>query len=191
MPAAITIRVKNLDAVFAGLDNLAADVQRATRPASGAAAKVLYDEVHKNAERFGEGYPDTGKGLLKSAIYRVWAKDQSNAQRAVYRVSWNHTKAPHGHLVEYGHWQPYLVRRGPGGRFYTVVKPELRREYQAKYRTKTVPKALRDRYFVRLPTPKWVPAKPFVRAAQSQFTRAGNAARDVLFAAVDQQRLAL
>ena len=190
MPA-VTIRVTNLDAVLDGMDNLAADLQRATRPAASAASKVLYDEVHKNAERFGESYPAPGTGRLKNAIYRAYSRTSSHALRAVYHVSWNATKAPHGHLIESGHWQPYLVRRGPGGRFYTVVKPEMLKEYNAKYRTKTVPKALRDRYFVRLPAPKWVPARPFVRAAQAKFPQAGNAARAVIFAAADQQRLSL
>jgi Bacteriophage HK97-gp10, putative tail-component len=187
----VSIRVTNLDEVLADLDNIAADVQKATRPAAAAAARVLYDEVKKNAEYFGEGYIRGSTGKLADAIYRVYSRGNSGALKATYHVSWNAAKAPHGHLVENGHWQPYLVRRGRNGRFYTVVKAGMLKEYLAKYRNKPVPKSQLDRYFVRRPSPKWVPARPFVRAAQSQFRRAGDEARDVIFAAVDQQRLAL
>lgn len=187
-----TLRVKNLDQVLEGLDNLAADVQKATRPAASAAAKVLYDEVKKNAQLFGEGYVADGTGKLADAVYRVYSRAGSDAMRATYHVSWNQTKAPHGHLVEFGHWQPYVTYRGKDGKFHTAVRPSMLKQYLATYNGKTVPKHLRDKFFVKRPSPKWIPARPFVRAAQSQFDAATSAAAEVIYRAVDgQQRLAL
>jgi hypothetical protein len=37
-------------------------------------------------------------------------------------VSWNAKKAPHGHLVEFGHWMAYKWARGEEGKFYTPLQ---------------------------------------------------------------------
>lgn len=41
-------------------------------------------------------------GTLKSAIYRVYSPEKSSDTFKLYRVSWNHKKAPYGGMVEYG-----------------------------------------------------------------------------------------
>ena len=41
-------------------------------------------------------------GTLKNAIYRVYSPEKSSDTFKLYRVSWNHKKAPHGFMVEYG-----------------------------------------------------------------------------------------
>jgi hypothetical protein len=41
-------------------------------------------------------------GTLKGAIYRVYSPEKSGPNLKLYRVSWNHTKAPHGAMVEFG-----------------------------------------------------------------------------------------
>ena len=41
-------------------------------------------------------------GTLKNAIYRVFSPEKSSNTLKMYRVSWNHTKAPYGAMVEYG-----------------------------------------------------------------------------------------
>ena len=41
-------------------------------------------------------------GTLRDAIYRVYSPEKSNDTLKMYRVSWNHTKAPHGFMVEFG-----------------------------------------------------------------------------------------
>ncbi|MGE3346057.1 MAG: HK97 gp10 family phage protein [Ramlibacter sp.] len=41
-------------------------------------------------------------GQLRDSIYRVYAKGESNKNLAVYAVSWNHYKAPHGYWMENG-----------------------------------------------------------------------------------------
>lgn len=78
----------------AALDDLATQVQHSVRPAAQAGAQVLYDEARLRA-------PERS-GLLKSSIYQTYSKDNSGADHATYHVSWNHTVAPHGHLLEFG-----------------------------------------------------------------------------------------
>ena len=41
-------------------------------------------------------------GTLKAAIYRVFSPERSTHTHKLYRISWNHTKAPHGAMVEFG-----------------------------------------------------------------------------------------
>lgn len=64
-----------------------------------AGARVLYEEVKRNASppRMGE---KTGK--LQNSIYRVYSPERSPDGVKTYRVSWNKSKAPHGHLLEFG-----------------------------------------------------------------------------------------
>lgn len=147
----LSIRV-DLSAFEQGLDALQADVQSAARPAAQAGAQVLYDEVRRNVSRI---KPKTGR--LAASIYQAYSQDQSQGGRQVYHVSWNARKAPHGHLVEFGHLQRFEVSRDPvTGRFFTH----------------------RDRP---LATPVQVAAKPFVRPAQAKFPQAEAAMRERLF----------
>ena len=41
-------------------------------------------------------------GTLKNAIYRVFSREKSSATLKMYRVGWNHIKAPYGAMVEFG-----------------------------------------------------------------------------------------
>lgn len=41
-------------------------------------------------------------GTLKASIYRVFSPERSTPTFKLYRISWNHTKAPHGAMVEFG-----------------------------------------------------------------------------------------
>lgn len=54
-------------------------------------------------------------------------------------MTWNSKKAPHGHLVEFGHLQPFKVYKGADGQWYTST--------------------------TLLDSPKFVPAHPFLRPA--------------------------
>jgi HK97 gp10 family phage protein len=71
---------------------------------SGAAAmaRVVYTEVKDNVSGTKAGMPGVVTGNLRDSIY--WAKDDSLSSpfRAVYSISWNKSKAPHGHLLEFG-----------------------------------------------------------------------------------------
>lgn len=93
--------------VNAGLDALAAGSLRNARPAAQAGGQVLYEEVLARVPvakkaRTTKGGKVILPGALKASIYQVFSEDNSTDNRATYHVSWNHRKAPHGHLVEYG-----------------------------------------------------------------------------------------
>lgn len=93
--------------VEAALDGMAQGSQEALRPAAQAGAQVLYDEVLVRVpvakrERKLKSGRIIAPGALRAAIYQVYSKDRSTKDRAVYHVSWNAKKAPHGHLVERG-----------------------------------------------------------------------------------------
>lgn len=93
------------------------------------------------------------QGILRDAIYLAFRERFSTGDEVTYSVTWNHSKAPHGHLIEFGHWQPFKVLTLPDGRFVSTD--------------------------VRLPFPKWVPAEPFLRPAYSS---AGQRAQEAMFA---------
>lgn len=93
----------------------AGEIQAATRPAAQAGAQVIYDQarlnvpVSKHAHFFyGTSSRKTGKryffspGNLRNAIYQVYSKSNSDESKATYHISWNHTKAPYGFMVELG-----------------------------------------------------------------------------------------
>ncbi|HUX23223.1 MAG TPA: HK97 gp10 family phage protein [Burkholderiales bacterium] len=44
-------------------------------------------------------------GLLRDAIYLAHSDTRSHGALQTYSVSWNSRKAPHGHLLEFGHWR--------------------------------------------------------------------------------------
>lgn len=81
-----------------------------------AMAKVMYDEAKINASKH------IKSGLLYRAIYRVYAKDKSTETRKTYEISWNKAKAPHGHLIEFGH------SRAPA---YPFIRPAFDRVNEA------------------------------------------------------------
>jgi HK97 gp10 family phage protein len=88
----------------AALDNLLEKVQgEALKAGVAAAAKEFYDEALVRVP------VNTGK--LKSAIYRVYSASNSGEGKQTYHISWNKSKAPHGHLVEFG------TKRAPANPF--------------------------------------------------------------------------
>lgn len=133
--------------VFSRLDGLAG-VAKEHLPRSMAVAtgKVYRDEARARAPR-GTDTPTFKKRVgprlpLAETIYLAYSESRSLPEAGffTYSVSWNSKRAPHGHLVEFGHWQPYRVYRNKDGIWYT---------------DKSQP----------LPNPKWVPAHPFLRPA--------------------------
>jgi HK97 gp10 family phage protein len=97
------------------LSKKAAEIQAATRPAAQAGAQVIYDQARLNvpvSKRdhffYGKAYKKTGKkylfspGTLRDSIYQVYSKTNSAQSKATYHISWNHTKAPYGFMVEFG-----------------------------------------------------------------------------------------
>lgn len=159
-----------------GLDTLLGELEdaafAAVRPAAQAAAQVLYDEVRRNVAAIG-----TVTGTLAGAIYQVYSVDNSGDGRATYHVSWNHRRAPHGQLVEFGHIQRYATYRGKDGNWYTAVRAEMRGKPRPSRRAS---QAVKDAYYVKLAVPKQVAAKPFVRPAVVKLPQAMAAAETEL-----------
>lgn len=167
---------------LSGLDTLLEELgdaaEQAARPASQAAAQVFYDRMRSNVARIG-----SVSGNLAQSIYQVYSKDQSEAGRSVYHISWNASEAPHGGLVEYGHWQRYLARMTPDG-WRTVVRAEMQGKPKPKRRAS---QAEKDAYYVLRPGgPVYIPGKAFARGALDAAAVATHAAREVLLAALEQ-----
>lgn len=97
-----------------------------------AGGEVLRDEAKTRI--------NTHNNVLGNAIYLAFRERYSNEKEVQYAVTWNKSKAPHGHLVEFGHWQIYAVVRKPDGTYVTDKRRPLA-------------------------SPKWVPAYPFLRPA--------------------------
>lgn len=96
--------------VQAFLSQLGESAQEELRPAAQAGADVLYREVLHRVPVSAKGhwFHGTNKrywlpaGTLRDSIYQVFSKDNSGPQRVTYHVAWNHRKAPHGFMVEFG-----------------------------------------------------------------------------------------
>lgn len=140
MTMTMKVPVAELNALIKDLE---ADVGKACRPAAQAGAQVLVDEVRANVAKIGRK-----TGNLASAIYQVYSKKSSKDNiNAVYHIGWNSQKAPHGHLVEFGHMQRYVVYVGKDGKWHTDKRRKLA-------------------------GPKQVGARPFLRPAMSKFSAA-------------------
>lgn len=140
------------------LDALGDAAEAAVRPAAQAGTQVLYEAVKLNVSKIGKV-----SGNLASSIYQVYSQDNSGPSTATYHVSWNHSKAPHGGLVEYGHWQRYQVVQSKAGKFVTAVRPEKAGQPKPRRRAS---QAEKDAYYVPRPGgPVYVPGKAFMRQA--------------------------
>lgn len=78
-------------------------------------AFVIYEDARSHVRVssaphyfYGSQFKKTGikyliqPGTLKAAIYRVFSPERSSPTYKLYKISWNHTKAPHGAMVEFG-----------------------------------------------------------------------------------------
>jgi HK97 gp10 family phage protein len=139
----------NMAGFNAEMDAIAADCEAAARPAAQAAAQVLYDEVQRNVAGI-----KRKTGNLASSIYQAYSRDNSAGGKATYHVSWNARKAPHGHLVEFGHLQRFEISYDPKTRRFTTHKDKP------------------------LASPKQVAARPFIRPAVAKFEAAMQAAQE-------------
>lgn len=119
--------------VQAGLDRLLGPARVSLARSMGVAGgKELRDEAKARAPRH--------EGTLAEAIYLAFQDEKSNDKTVQYAVTWNKSKAPHGHLIEFGHWRNYVVRILPDGSYVTDKRRPLK-------------------------SPVWVEAKPFLRPA--------------------------
>jgi len=143
----ITLDVR---ALATTLDATRQQIAEAARPAAQAGAQVLYNEVMRNVSRI-----KRKTGNLAASIYQVYSKDQSRPNGLqTYHIGWNHRKAPHGHLVEFGHLLRYEITFDPLTKRFTTHK---------------------DRP---LATPRQVAARPFIRPAAARLPDAQQAMVD-------------
>lgn len=154
------------------LDELGEKAKEAVRPAAQAAAQVFYEEMKGNAERI-----KRKTGNLASSIYQAYSPEKSGERSATYHVSWNAKKAPHGGLIEYGHIQRYVAYMRKDGKYITKVRPEAQGKPRPNRRAS---QAIKDAYYVTLPTPVQVAARPFARPALDKFAEAQKAAEKVI-----------
>lgn len=114
----------------AALDKLAGPARESlARSMAVAGGEVLRDEAKVLVR--------VRNHVLQDAIYLAYQDSKSTPAEVHYVVSWNGTKAPHGHLIEFGHWQTHEMYE-KDGKWYVGAK---------------------------LANPKWVPAHPFLRPA--------------------------
>lgn len=89
--------------ITAGLDRLLREkAEDVVYSGAASMARVIYAEVKLNTSGVKPKMPGIVTGNLSESIY--WAKDTSlsTPSKAVYSISWNKSKAPHGHLLEFG-----------------------------------------------------------------------------------------
>jgi hypothetical protein len=154
------------------LDALGNDALAAARPAAQAGAQVFYDQMKSNVRRLGKV-----SGNLDSAVYQAYSKRNSRKGVAVYHVSWNARKAPHGHLLENGFIQRYASYVGKDGKWYTAVRPAMRGKPAPNSRAS---QAVKDAYYVlRKGGPIQHPAKAFARNAAQRGADVQVAVEDV------------
>jgi len=84
----------DLDATIAKLEGMVPE--KVLRAGAGAMSYVMVTEAQRNA------FPHRKSGTLYDAIYQVHVPELSDATKQTYRISWNRSKAPHGHLIEFG-----------------------------------------------------------------------------------------
>lgn len=155
------------------IEDLGERADEAARPAAQAAAQVIYDEAKRRVNAIGKK-----TGNLASSIYQAYSKNNSGPGHATYHVSWNAKKAPHGHLVEYGHLQRYVVYLGKDGKWHTAIRNV---NGPIKKPSRKASQAEKDAYYVPLKGgPRQVGARPFLRPAMDKFPEAIEAARQVL-----------
>lgn len=167
------------------LDELEGDIEAAVRPAAQAAADVFYKAVQKNVAALG-----TSTGSLYGSIYQKFVEEKSGPGKATYHISWRTsgkgTRAPHGHLVEFGHIQRYAVHLADDGHWYTLVRPSMRGKPAPK---RNASQAEKDAYYVpRKGGPIQIAAHPFVRPAFYRQGEAIAAAKAKIFEILDGKK---
>lgn len=109
--------MKSIDAFTEGLK------EHVSRSMAVAGGKVVRDEAKQRAPVFdgstalkgGSTVVDPRKpGQLRDAIYLAFSDSRSDLpnNHVVYSVSWNARLAPHGHLLEFGHWRYNVIAGG-------------------------------------------------------------------------------
>lgn len=126
---------------FTALDRIAGAKESLARRMGVTGSEIWRDEARMRAPVGDHIDGSKNPGLLRDSIRHAFNKRDSNSNRFVYSVSWNHRRAPHGHLIEFGHWMPYMYGTDGLGNFWT-------------YKDRPMPGG-----------PKWIAAQPFLGPA--------------------------
>lgn len=124
--ASVRTAVSGIDQILAGLDGLLEMRIPVARAMGVAMGQSVRDEAIVRAPVLkpgNEGYDNQRAGQLKDAMYLAFDGRRSilsGGIHMVYTVSWNARKAPHGHLLEFGHWSPYEAHT-LDGKWFTPV----------------------------------------------------------------------
>ena len=160
-----------IDVTLPDLGDLALQCEEAARPAAQAGAEVIYRRVKANVQQLGRV-----TGNLDRSIYQAFSASKSTRGRPEYHVGWNSKRGgAHGHLLEFGYIQRYVIYVGRDGNWYTAKRPESKGKPKPKRKAS---QAVKDRYYVPLKGgPRMVAAKPFLRPAAAAFPAAIEAMR--------------
>ena len=162
----MTVDTSGLDAL---IDRIGLDISESVRAVAQAGAQVLYDAVKENVSSIKKK-----SGNLDNSIYQKYSPEHSvDGQKAFYRISWNTRKAPHGGLVEWGHLQRYRYYQNAQGQVRPMVRPGMDGK---KKPGRGASQAVKDAYYVTLPTPVQIAGKAFMRRAADRFPQAIAAA---------------
>ncbi len=154
---------------------------------------MLYEQVKANVAAIPKK-----TGNLADSIYQAFSPENSRTNGRTkadgrqiwpvssYNVSWRTakyagekgtqqgglTRAPHGHLIEFGHLARYVNYIDKKGEWKTAIRPEMRGKKKPKRRASIAEK---DAYYVLRKTPLQVAATPFVAPAAAKFEEAYQA----------------
>lgn len=126
----------DMSGVTKGLMLLGAAKESLARTMGAAMGNEVRDEAKLRAPVLkpgNEGTDGQRAGLLRDSIYNAYDKRRHvlNPNSYRYTVSWNSTKAPHGHLAEFGHWMRYEYAITEAG-LYTTPLVERPKRGKAK-----------------------------------------------------------
>lgn len=112
---------------LAGLDRLASAREPIARAMGVGMGQPVRDEAKARAPELkpgNEGFDGQQPGTLRDNIYLAFDDRAYALNPAVFRyvVSWNSFRAAHGHFMEFGFEQPYIVMQGEvGDLWYTPL----------------------------------------------------------------------
>ena len=126
MARSVKQAVTGLDDIFKGLDGLLDAREPVARAMGVAMGQAVRDEAIERAPVLkpeNKGTDNQRENQLKEAMYLAFDGRRSilNEGFLVYTVSWNAKRAPHGHLLEFGHALPYEYEKTPDGKFFTPL----------------------------------------------------------------------
>lgn len=127
--------------------------EKVLRSSARAGALVFYDLMH--------AYAPYKEGKILNAIYHKFIQEKETKIFKSYRIGVNHVKAPHWHLLEYGHMMYYQVKKKPNGEYVTLVRPS---KIGTPPPSRWASRAIKDEYYIPLKGgAKHIPGKAFIR----------------------------